>query len=240
LSTLASLLKSPELAGGLLPPNITFASQNCNSLNVSTSCEKQIKKISFILSLCTTFIFLSDIRLGNTVTQEDIEKTFMCNKIKNYSLFRNSSRNKRGVGVLIDKSIDYCILDTYKDRDENILGLKICMDSINFWVISIYGPNTNDVTFFDNLRNLLVGAGTDPCIVGGDWNATVCCLNSPDNIDTLYMAAPPSIFRSQKIRDLAYECKLTDPYRALWPDERDYTFIPRSGARNRSRLDFFF
>jgi hypothetical protein len=106
LSVLASSLKSPELAGGMFPPNITFASQNCNSLNVSTSCEKQIKKISSILSLYTTFIFLSDIRLGNTVTQEDIEKTFMCNKIKNYSLFHNSSRNKRGVGILIDKSIE--------------------------------------------------------------------------------------------------------------------------------------
>jgi hypothetical protein len=178
----------------MFPPNITFASQNCNSLNVSTSCEKQIKKISSILSLYTTFIFLSDIRLGNTVTQEDIEKTFMCNKIKNYSLFHNSSRNKRGVGILIDKSIDYRIIDTYRDPDENILGLKICLDNSNFWVISVYGPNTNDVTFFDNIRNLIVGAGSDPIVVGGDWNATVCCLNSPDNIDTLYMAAPPQYF----------------------------------------------
>jgi exonuclease III len=168
-----------------------------------------------------------------------VEKTFACNKIKNYSLYHNSTRNKRGVGILIDKNLDYNVIDSYKDPDENILGLRISVNEYVLWIVSIYGPNTNDVNFFENIRNLVIGAGTDPVVIGGDWNATVCCINSHDNIDTLYMAAPPSIFRSQKIRDISYECKLTDPFRALWPEEKDFTYIPRTGARNRSRLDFF-
>jgi exonuclease III len=206
---------------------------------VSTSCEKQVKKISSLLALCTTVIFLCDLRLSSKHSREDLEKTFSCNKVKNYNFYYNSSKNKRGVGMLIDKNLNYEVIDSYHDVDENILGLKVKIDNITVWLISIYGPNTNENTFFDNLNNVLTGTGTDPIIIGGDWNATVNCLNSVDNIDTLYMAAPPSIFRSQKIRDLCYVSKLMDPFRALWLEEREFTYIPRSGARNRSRIDFF-
>jgi hypothetical protein len=103
------------VAGGTLP-NISFSIQNCNSLNSSTSCEKQTKKISAILGLNTTLIFLSDIRLSNGDKIQDLEKAFACNNIAQYNLFHNSSKNKRGVGILISKSINYSITDRYADQ----------------------------------------------------------------------------------------------------------------------------
>jgi hypothetical protein len=99
------------------------------------------------------------------------------------------------------------------------------------------------MNFFSNFKNLITradtGTGTVPFIIGGDWNATVCTLNSPDNIDILNMPLPPSNIRSQKIHEIMQEGKLTDPFRMLYPDKRDFTYIPRSGRRNRSRIDFF-
>jgi hypothetical protein len=53
------------------------------------------------------------------------------------------------------------------------------------------------------------------------------------------MPLPPSNIRSQKIYEIMQEGKLTDPFRMLWPDRRDFTYIPRSGRQNRSRIDFF-
>jgi exonuclease III len=144
---------------------------------------------------------------------------------------------------LIDCDLNINILERYEDPEENILGLKLDYGGYIFWAVSIYGPNMNDFNFFDNLRRLVSGNGTGsgsaPFIIGGDWNATVCTLNSPDNIDILNMLNPPSHIRSQKIDELMQEGKLTDPFRALWPEKRDFTYIPRTGRRNRSRLDFF-
>jgi hypothetical protein len=112
--------------------NLSFSSQNCNSLNISTSCEKQVKKISAIVTLRTCLIFLSDLRLSNPEAKSEIEKTFACNKIKNYRFFHNSSKSKRGVGILIDCNYNFTVLETYTDPEENILGLKIENDGFIF------------------------------------------------------------------------------------------------------------
>jgi hypothetical protein len=44
---------------------LTFAAQNCNSLNVSANCPKQLKKIAALISLSASIIFLSDTRLNS-------------------------------------------------------------------------------------------------------------------------------------------------------------------------------
>jgi hypothetical protein len=76
------------------------------------------------------------------------------------------------------------------------------------------------------------------CVAGGDWNATVSTVNSQDNIDIIGMASPPSIFRSSSISNLCTLHKLLDSYRAMWPEGRDFTYIPKTGRNNRSRIDF--
>jgi exonuclease III len=63
--------------------------------------------------------------------------------------------------------------------------------------------------------------------------------NSVDNIDILNLMSPPSSLRSGKLQELCEEFRLSDPYRALYPLRRDYTYVPRSGGNNWSRLDFF-
>jgi hypothetical protein len=100
--------------GGPVPLNLYLASQNCNSLNVSTSCEKQLKKVTLILELCTSIIFLSDLRLGNSETVQELEKTFKCNKICSYSFFHNLSKNKRGVGILINNKLNFDVVADFR------------------------------------------------------------------------------------------------------------------------------
>jgi hypothetical protein len=78
-----------------------------------------------------------------------------------------------------------------------------------------------------------------PVIVGGDWNTTVSTLDSPDNIDIYGMLRPPSSLRSNLLSEICIRGLLTDPFRALHPEKRDYTYTPRTGRAHRSRLDFF-
>ena len=53
------------------------------------------------------------------------------------------------------------------------------------------------------------------------------------------MVGPPSITRSHGLADCCENFLLTDPFRALHPDRRDFTYYPRTRRANRSRIDFF-
>jgi exonuclease III len=133
----------------------------------------------------------------------------------------------------------YTITDNFRDAQENILGIKVSISGCEFWIISIYGPNNNDREFFNCLGGLIDRCGTTPVIIGGDWNTTVSTIDSPNNIDIYGMQRPPSHIRSEFLNQICTRYSLTDPFRALHPEARDFTYIPRTGRQNRSRLDYF-
>ena len=103
LITLASILQ-----------NLSISIQNCNSLNLSTTCPKQTLKIKSISDLASDIIFLSDLRLNNSESVNDVEKIFLSSGTNQYKFFHNSSQNKRGVGTLISTNLDYEILDMFQ------------------------------------------------------------------------------------------------------------------------------
>jgi exonuclease III len=221
-------------------PHITSAAQNCNSLNISTECDKQLTKIVAITSLCTNVIFLSDIRMGcSSEHSEKISKMFLTNSTKKYQFIFNSSKSSRGVGMLIDSSLLSTVLSIYKCPTENILGVRLLLDNSPILLISIYGPNDNDISFYSSLSALLAENSDVPVIVGGDWNSTYSTSDPNKNPDVLYMKTIPSKLRSGWLNDLCIEFKLSDPFRAFHPTRRDFTFTPRGNKKNRSRLDFF-
>ncbi len=108
---------------------------------------------------------------------------------------------------------------------------------------SIYGPNDNDLTFYNNLKNSINDLNLNlrrPVIIGGDWNATFDLSNPTANLDILNMRNIPSRLRSEKIHEICTEFDLTDPFRTLYPFRKDFTYLPAAELReNRSRLDFF-
>jgi hypothetical protein len=104
---------------------------------------------------------------------------------------------------------------------------------------SIYGPNSNDNVFFSYLSSYLAINPENPVIIGGDWNATYSSNECMDNIYTFRVQSPPSITRSLWLNQICRDLFLCDPYRALHPTTRDFTFTPHGSRTNRSRIDFF-
>ena len=147
--------------------NLSFSIQNCNSLNVSTCCPKQLKKIEALTSYDSNIVFLSDLRLNNSDCVSDLKPIFLSGSTNQFDFFLNSSRSKRGVGILISKKIDFQILDTFRDANKNILGLHIVISNHNFLLISIYGPNSVDPIFFQTLGAALLSIRTPILYVGG-------------------------------------------------------------------------
>jgi hypothetical protein len=78
-----------------------------------------------------------------------------------------------------------------------------------------------------------------PIICGGDWNTTYSNDGGNSNIDIINMQNPPSLIRSGWLSGICNDFNLFDPFRTLYPTRRDFTFILRTGAKNRSRIDFF-
>ncbi len=210
------------------------------SLNVSKPTKKTYNKIAAFTRSSSDKIFLCDTRLHSSkqsAALHDVEKKLY---FLGYKFLHNSQTSSRGTAILISRRLSCTILDTFNDIDGNILLLKIRIRDITITLGSIYGPNNDDMDFFDTLDEQIRLFNSDYTILGGDWNATMDPRNSDSNIDTLNTAGIPSQRRSNRLIKLCQDNNLGDPFRHFYPDKREFTYIPFPAASvNRSRLDFF-
>ena len=223
--------------------SLSCAIQNVNSLNISTNCPKQLKKVNAIVSLDSDIIFLSDTRLNTGKRGEctDLNNCFLYSQNKQYNHYHNSKGSNRGVSILVSTHLDINIVETFRDDNDNVLGVLCDHNGSKLLLIAIYGPNTNTNAheFFNSVNRCIVSLKHDGCIIGGDWNATYSTMDSVHNIDIHNMIAPPSITRSLLLADTCAQHNMSDPFRILYPERRDFTYQPRTRRNNRSRLDFF-
>ena len=141
--------------------------------------------------------------------------------------------------MLISRNLDFQVLDTFTDVAENILGLHITIHNHPFILTSVYGPNTVDLNFFADIRRCFQLNPDAILMCGGDWNLTYSTADTDNNIDIFRMASPPSLIRSRNLAEISDFYNLSDPFRALHPDRLDFSYRPRNGLPNRSRIDFF-
>jgi hypothetical protein len=93
---------------------------------------------------------------------------FRNNPYGKYDFYYNSTLNKRGVGILIKCGLQIEIIEQRNTEDENVLLLKTKIFGTEVILISIYGPNSGDQEFFNNLTNLVNTFHPLPVIIGGD------------------------------------------------------------------------
>ena len=213
---------------------LSLAAQNCNSLNMSSSIN-QDKKVSTILSYNADVVLLSDVRLNG-------KDRIFSDKLKLwYKVYFNSTKNSRGVAVLIRNQVEHELLEFAVDPQENVILLRIVLGGVEAVIGAVYGPNDNNCApFFDFIGATLNRWNNLPCILGGDWNATPSSLPAAENPDIFSMNNIPSKVRSEGVEALCNDFDLSDPYRVLDPETRDFTYVPSGVVRkNRSRIDFF-
>jgi exonuclease III len=228
------------------PAKISITIQNCNSLSLSGSTANFDMKLAAIASSMSDVILLSDTRVissrGVSSTQR-IQKSLRDCKICSYSAYFHSNANSRGVAILIKNELSYNILREYRDDMENFYMMDVEINKTRYGIGAVYGPNNTARDFYRYLRNSLTDAGNKGCIniiLGGDWNTTVDRRPVTENIDTFHMSGLPNPKNSELLEQLCSDLSLTDPYRVLNPDKRDFTYSPFGNVRlNRSRLDFF-
>jgi exonuclease III len=226
-------------------PQFSISAINCNTLNMSSLCRQtKLRKLYGILSLKTDIIFMSDLRLCNRNGTSDIgflKNVFAVNPYGSYTLYHQSRTNKRGVGILVKKTLNFTCLDSVGDQeDDNYLLLRASIQGFTVILGSIYGPSLNNERFFDRLMQSITSLDNDPVILGGDWNTVFSTLPLASNPDVLNMQDLPNANHSRKVKELCNTLKLTDPYRTMYPNMKEYSYAPWNNIRNnRSRIDFF-
>jgi exonuclease III len=169
-----------------------------------------------------------------------IAASFLSNPYGSYQLFFNSNNSSRGVGILINKKLDFSVEAIERDEEQNILGLVISVEGKMLLLMAVYGPNKVCPLFFENLDRILSKYSALPCIIGGDWNLTPSSLPANINPDVLNMSAIPNEKHSKLLISLQLKFSLVDPFRILHPNRKDFSYVPRDTTKkNRSRIDFF-
>jgi exonuclease III len=179
---------------------LSVSSINCNSLNMSQSAKwNQRMKINGITKLGTDIIFLSDVRISNKnliSAADDVARMFKCNQYDQYNILLNSTKNSRGVGILLKCSLQYSVQEEVRTEDENILAASIIIKGTEIAIISIYGPNKLDEIFFTRLCEIVDRFRHLPIIIGGDWNCTYSTNALESNEDVLNMKRLPNTYKT--------------------------------------------
>jgi exonuclease III len=183
---------------------------------------------------------MCDIKLNPEAHKQpvhDLEKQFQA---RGYKFFYNSPNASRGVGILIANNLKVEILSEKKDDKGNMFLLKIQINNLQMVIGSVYGPNDNNLSFFQCLTTGQECLACDNIVLGGDWNATWDSRPAEENIDVINMVNIPSRIRTDQIHRLSEKMQLTDPFRTLYPVKREFTYVPNAWVSiNRSRIDFF-
>jgi exonuclease III len=171
---------------------------------------------------------------------ERIKRYLRNNRNRAYELHHHSTGNGRGVAILIAMSLNVVINREWKDQAENALLMDLALDNYTVTLGAIDGPNNTGREFFRFLNQALAESEGQYKVIGGDWNTVLDPLPIPQNIDVINMVGIPNQVNGTLLREMCAANSLSDPYRTVYPNKKDYTYTPFGDLRkNRSRLDFF-
>ena len=116
--------------------------------------------------------------LHETHSKKEIELQW-CNEWGTKMILSHGSPNARGVAILLNKGVDYCIQSKIIDPLGRFVIVKVEIEHNLYLLINVYAPNKDNenVNFFNDLLAIIRREDLDAeesFIVGGDFN---CPLN---------------------------------------------------------------
>jgi len=221
--------------------SLNITSINVNSFNVSTLSAKYSKiytKIEGVTSKKSDIIFLCDCRMG--AKKAEIERMFRITRNGSYKLYSNSNKDSRGVAIAIRSDIFHEVENALLDRDENYIFLQISIKNKKYLLGCVYGPNKNDVGFFTKIREICEGQNRE-YIIGGDFNTVIDDRAGDLSLDRMGNGQCPNPKNLEYIQKWLREGRAKEPFRLIYPDRVEYSYISFRRVNNfgKNRLDFF-
>ena len=139
-----------------------------------------------------------------------------------------------GVAILFAKNLEYKVHNSISDPDGNFLLLDITVYSNRFTLATIYGPNIDNPSFFQNVSEKISEFNNNSVIWCGDFN-----LVQNPKLDYKNYKSINNKNAREKVLEIINDQHLVDPYRDAHPELRRYTWR-RKQPSQQARLDFFF
>ena len=210
--------------------NITASSLKIRSFNVNSIGKKQKRQQVFhALKKKQNDIFI----LVDTRIEKSIENIVKC-EWDGPAFFSSFNSQSRGVAILFNKNCPFKLNNLVSDDDGNFLSIDFEYNSKNISLTGIYGPNSDDPSFYtDKVFPIIENSESDFCIIGGDWNFT---LNQ--NLDNYNYLHVNNTGAKNVVNNKIQSENLCDIWRELNPNKKQFTWI-RKNPLKMARLDFF-
>ena len=206
---------------------IKIISQNCRGL----SCQKKRRDVlDHLRSKKYSIICLVDTHFSKT------KERFITTEWGYQAYYSSFTSQSRGVAIFFNNNFEFKIHNTNTDQNGNRLILDIEIEKHRISLAVIYGPNTDDPDFYNNLQRSLTNIGNRNIIITGDWNML---LNPP--IDGANYKTVNNPNARQKVLKLMSELNLYDVWRDENTEKHIFTWKRKlvSGLIQMGRLDFF-
>ena len=189
---------------------------------------KQKKMISHYEKTSPDLICLSDTRLN-----ENKKLLFRNNYGKKYKIFFCSFEgNARGTLIMVSKKTPITIENEISDDDGNMNAICFKYDGKIFALCAVYGPNTDDPGFFENIFEKVYLLNAEYNIFTGDFNtAPSHALDYENYRNIIHPRARTAL------NDIFIQYNCTDAYRVLNGNNRDFTWRAEGVRQQMARLD---
>ena len=149
------------------------------------------------------------------------------------AIFSGNNSQSAGIGILFQTNFPFKLIS----HKEIIVGrLQTALVEINdqqYNLFNIYGPNDDDVLFFNRLNDEINQIHGENIIIGGDFNVALDI-----KIDKDGGRGDRKPRQRQKVQEMIEEHDLTDVWRICNPDKKIYTWHSNGTPRVSCRLDY--
>ena len=149
-------------------------------------------------------------------------------------VFNSFDRAAHGVLILFNNNFQYNILDIIKDNLGRYIIVHLKIGEEHIVLANIYGPNSDDPIFFQNLFADLENFSQYSFILAGDYNI---CLSELDKQGGRPFNVTHRLSRNTLNENMEI-FNLVDVWRSLNPDTKKFTWRQRNN-NIACRLDFF-
>ena len=148
-------------------------------------------------------------------------------------MYEHGLSNSRGVAILFKPTFNFKV-DTIYNKDGRILILKVLLNEKELIIVNIYGPNEDNVDFYQHLFSKLEDEECSNMIIGGDYNL-VLNLKIDKTGGTIKTNTKSSTYQKQMMENI----NLADRWRNQHPDKRQFTWRRQKPTAMQCRLDMF-
>ena len=204
--------------------SITVLSANCRGLQ---NMKKRVDVLTYLKELNYNIVCLQDTHW----TKKDMASVSNIWGGKCY--IHGTRTNSRGVAILFKDNFEYHIISSATDLDGNYLCLTIKTASSVFNLLTLYGPNTDNPTFFRDVKDIVQQNNPDYYIMCGDFNLTLD--RDLDSMNYKQLNNPKARI---EVLNMIQELNLCDIFRNFYPKLHRYTWRIRNPVK-QARLDYF-